>query len=84
MFAAITGKVAGIIVEASTNSPLPGANVIIEGTYLGAATNEDGYYSILNIPPGVYNLNVTMMGYKKVIEGATTIEEATRVTSMGA
>jgi hypothetical protein len=43
--AAVTGKIAGIVTDAETGEPLPGANVLIEGTALGAATNADGYFS---------------------------------------
>lgn len=57
------GKINGIIRDASTNEPLIGANVLIEGTTIGAATNVDGYYVITNVPPGSYNLKVSMVGY---------------------
>ena len=63
LFSATTGKITGKVVEAESGEPLPGANVIIQGTMMGAATNLDGQYVILNIPPGTYNLKATMMGY---------------------
>ncbi len=49
-----TGKITGIVKDAQTGETLVGANVVIEGTMMGAATNIDGYYVILNIPPGKY------------------------------
>ncbi len=64
--AAITGKVAGRVVDEANGQALVGANIIIEGTALGAFTDNDGYYSILNIPPGTYNVIATMMGYAKM------------------
>jgi len=65
-----TGKIAGQITDASTGEALVGANIVIEGTLLGAAAGMDGSYFIINIPPGIYNLNVTMMGYQATkIEG---------------
>ena len=64
LFAGITGKIAGRVLDAETGSPLPGANVIIEGTMMGSASDLEGYYQILNIPPGIYTLKVAMMGYK--------------------
>ena len=71
-YGAVTGKISGTIVDSETNEPLPGANVIIQGTDMGAATNINGNYTILNVAPGIYNLRITMMGYKTtVIEGIT-------------
>ena len=57
------GKISGVVKDASTNEALIGANVLIEGTTIGAATNVDGYYSIINVSPGTYNLRVSMIGY---------------------
>ena len=50
---------------AQTGEALVGANVVIEGTTDGAATNIDGYYVILNIPPGKYTLVASAVGYNK-------------------
>ena len=61
--AGTTGKISGTILDQETGQPLVGANVFVEGTVLGAATNLDGYYNILNIPPGLYTLRISMMGY---------------------
>ena len=65
-FAASTGKIAGQITDGETGEPLPGANVVIEGTSMGTASNMDGYYTILNVSPGTYSLKVTMIGYREV------------------
>lgn len=63
IFAGTTGKIAGEVTDEETGEPLPGANVSIEGTTMGAATDVDGYYVSLNVPPGTYNLKATMIGY---------------------
>lgn len=57
------GKINGIVRDADANEPLIGANVLIEGTSIGAATNIEGYYVITNIQPGFYSLRVSMVGY---------------------
>lgn len=57
------GKITGVVKDASTGEALIGANVLIEGTSIGAATNVDGYFVILNIPPKNYNLKASMVGY---------------------
>ncbi|HGY56566.1 MAG TPA: TonB-dependent receptor, partial [Caldithrix abyssi] len=63
LFAGTTGKISGVVKDADTGEPLPGANVVIEGTALGASTDMDGFYSIINVPPGVYTLRVIYIGY---------------------
>jgi hypothetical protein len=65
--AAITGKIAGIVVDASTGEPLPGANVVIEGTDRGSACDADGYYFISRLDPGTYRVQARMMGYTSVV-----------------
>jgi len=58
-----TGKVSGVVKDAASGEPLISASVMIQGTNSGAATNLDGSYSILNVPPGTYVLKVSMIGY---------------------
>jgi outer membrane receptor protein involved in Fe transport len=66
----ITGKIAGRVTDTNTGEALPYVNVVIDGTSVGAATDLDGYYSILNIAPGTYNLKVSAIGYSPLrIEG---------------
>ncbi len=60
--AATTGKIAGTIRDA-TGEPLIGVNVMLEGTNYGAATNVEGYYVILNVPPGSYDLKASYIGF---------------------
>lgn len=74
LFAGITGKVAGKVTEATSGDPLIGANVNITSTYLGGATDVNGHYTILNIPPGTYDLNVTMIGYRPVVIKEVRVE----------
>jgi hypothetical protein len=56
VYAGTTGKIAGRIIDSNTNEPLVAANVIIEGSLMGATTDNDGLYYIINIPPGTYNV----------------------------
>lgn len=65
VFAGETGKIAGTIKDQSTGERLPGINIIIQGTTLGAATDIDGNYIINNIPPGAYTVIVSGVGYQK-------------------
>ena len=70
--AGITGKVKGYVTDMETGDPLPGANVQIVGTTLGAATDPEGNYFILNVPPGQHVLRVSYIGYIEA-EGAVSV-----------
>lgn len=58
------GKLEGIVKDAGTKDNLPGVNIMLKGTYYGAATGFDGKYSIDKINPGTYTVEVTLIGYK--------------------
>ena len=59
-----TGKLSGVVTDASTGEPLPGANVVIVGTQLGTAADVDGSYFILGVPVGVYDIQASFVGYQ--------------------
>lgn len=66
-FAQLTvGKFSGTVVDKATREPLPAASVRVDGTTMGAMANDKGEYFILNVPPGVYNLIVNVIGYTPV------------------
>jgi len=64
--ASTTGKIAGIVTDSETGEPLIGVNVIISELGIGAATDVSGYYAILNLPPGAYDLTANYIGYSAV------------------
>lgn len=66
LFAQTTGKIAGTVTDRETGDPLPGANVVVEGTTLGAATDINGNYVILNVPVGTYAVRASFIGYETV------------------
>ncbi len=74
------GKIAGRVVDKQTGEPLPGVNIVIEGSTLGAATDLDGNYVILNVPSGKYTLRASFVGYGRVrIENVrVTVDQTTR------
>ncbi|MCR4438101.1 MAG: TonB-dependent receptor [bacterium] len=79
--AQFTGKITGQVVDAESGQALAGANVVVVGTYMGAATDAKGWYVILNVPPGRHRLEVFYLGYKKVsIDGVEVrIDRTARV-----
>ena len=72
--AATKGKIKGSITDADTGEPLIGANVIIQGTSQGAATDLDGNFLILAVSPGVYKLRASMIGYETMIQTQVIVE----------
>jgi outer membrane receptor protein involved in Fe transport len=64
VYAGTTGKISGKIVDAESGDGLPGVNVVIEGTTLGAATNVNGDYFIIGVPPALYSISARMIGYQ--------------------
>jgi len=76
-----TGKITGKATDSETGEALPGVNVILVGTNLGAATDEDGNYTILNVPPGQYTVQASFIGYAQtqVSNVEVNIDLTTRV-----
>ncbi len=63
-----TGKIAGRVTDAKTSEPLIGANVVIQGMTMGASTDQDGYFFILNISPGNYSVTTSYIGYQTITQ----------------
>ncbi len=61
--AGITGKLAGKVTDAQTKEALIGVNVVVTATRLGGATDLDGNYFVINLPPGTYTIRATLLGY---------------------
>jgi len=57
------GKISGTVTDAKTGDALPGVNVYISELSLGAATDLNGNYVILNVVPGEYTLRASYIGY---------------------
>lgn len=64
VFGGTTGKISGKIIDADTGDELPAVNVVLVGTTMGASTDLNGYYTMLQVPPGSYSLQASMIGYK--------------------
>ena len=67
VFGGTTGKITGRVTDKSTGESLVGGNTILVGTPFGAATDVEGKYFILNVPPGVYSLRAVLVGYGPVL-----------------
>ncbi len=65
-FASTTGKITGLITDSETGEPLIGANVIIAELDMGTSSDFSGYFALLNIPPGTYDVTANYIGYSSV------------------
>ena len=78
LFAGTTGKITGKVTDTQSGEPLIGANILIVGTNLGAATDAEGKFLILNIPPGNYSVRISYLGYETVlVEGVKIVVDQT-------
>ena len=80
-----TATIKGKVLDASTNKPLPGANVLIMNTSIGTATDLDGNYILRLVPLGPWTLKASFVGYKPVTEDImirdnTTLERDFQLT----
>ncbi|MBO33214.1 MAG: hypothetical protein CMM74_09610 [Rhodospirillaceae bacterium] len=67
LMAVTTGKIAGRVVDSETGLSLAGANIIVEGTMIGSASDSKGEYFILDVSPGVYTIRAEVIGYKILV-----------------
>jgi iron complex outermembrane receptor protein len=73
--AADDGRISGKIFDATTSQPLPGANIQIAGSVLGAMSDNRGHFTIARVPAGRHTLRATYIGYEPgilevTVEGA--------------
>ncbi|MEZ4911073.1 MAG: TonB-dependent receptor [Saprospiraceae bacterium] len=61
------GTITGQISDKLTNEPIIGANVVLIGTDKGTATDLDGKFSLLDVVPGIYSIEISYIGYNPVV-----------------
>ena len=66
VFSQTSGKISGKIIEASNETPMVGANIIIVQTQAGISADENGYFNLINVSPGKYSVKAMMIGYETV------------------
>ncbi|MBN2279181.1 MAG: TonB-dependent receptor [Candidatus Marinimicrobia bacterium] len=70
------GNINGQITDKKTGEPIPGVNIIVKGTYYGTAADDQGRFFIRSITAGVYDISVSMIGYKQVILAGINVLES--------
>ncbi len=68
LWAGTTGKIVGKVTDKTSDIPLPGVNIILKDTYFGASSDQDGNFIILNLPPGTYDVEISMLGYQTLLK----------------
>lgn len=63
-----TGVITGSVMDISTQQPLPGVNVIIEDTEMGAASDLEGNFIVRKVPLGFYHVRFSAIGYKPLVK----------------
>ena len=61
--AGTNGTLEGTVSDKQSKELLPGATIKISGLNIGAVTDPNGYYTINNIPSGIYDVVVSYVGY---------------------
>ena len=79
LFGQGSGSIKGRVFDKKTGDPLPGANVIVLSTSLGAATNLEGRFDIRNVPTGKMTFKASYIGYvsstmERTVRADTTVE----------
>jgi len=64
----VSGKISGLVVDASTGEPVVGARVSVVGSDIGTITDIDGEYFIMNLSGGKYDLSIDIMGYESLVK----------------
>ncbi|MEZ4764671.1 MAG: carboxypeptidase-like regulatory domain-containing protein [Calditrichia bacterium] len=83
VFAQQAGKISGVVRDKANGEPLPGVNVIVEESLLGASTDADGSYVILNVPPGTYTISFEYIGYQSIkVENVRVVPDITKRLDM--
>ncbi|HVN47948.1 MAG TPA: TonB-dependent receptor [Bacteroidota bacterium] len=77
--AEVPGKISGKVIDKSTKEGMIAANIVVEGTSLGASTDVDGNFTIQAVPSGIYTIKASYIGYSseakteiRVVSGGTT------------
>jgi hypothetical protein len=73
VYGGTTGKIAGKVTDAQTGEPLVGVNVLVVGMTLGASSDIDGEYFVLNVPPGTYTVRASAVGYTAMTVNAVKV-----------
>lgn len=64
---AVEYQIKGTVIDKSTRQPLEFVNVLVVGLGIGASTDSNGNFTITQVPPGIYRLQASFLGYKTAL-----------------
>ena len=67
------GTLTGRVLDATTNQPLPSANILVEALDRGTATGPDGRFTLRELPTGTYAVRVSMVGYETAVRTPVSV-----------
>ncbi len=75
------GRIQGTVTDEQTGLAIPNANIMVQGTTIGTATDGDGSFFILNVPSGTYTVEVSFIGYqtKRILDVAVEYDKTVRL-----
>ncbi len=74
------GSVKGRVLDSSNLSPIPGANIVVAGTDIGAASDLDGRFIIQGFKPGTYHITASALGFASMSRGEVSVSAGRVVT----
>ena len=78
-----TGIIKGIVIDLKEKVPLIGVNILLQGTNLGAASDENGEFIILSVPTGKHSIEIMYLGYStSIVENVHVIPNQTTEVSI--
>jgi len=78
-----TGKIAGVVLDVETGSPLPKVKVWIEETGQSAITDKNGNFEIPKVYPGIYTVSAKIKGVKISVSGVLVLQNLTTTITLG-
>lgn len=68
------GSITGVVTEVKTQQPLVAVTVQVEGTHLGALTDDNGRYRITEVPAGAHTVTARRIGYARLSQAVTVVD----------
>ena len=70
------GVLEGSVIDARAREPIPFVNILLEGTTIGATTDIDGRFAVRQVPPGLYNVIASSVGYERTVKFEVQVSAA--------
>ena len=77
------GTIAGTVTDRVAATPLAGARISLLNTNLSTVTNQQGHYTLTNVPVGTYQVQVSIIGYGSATNTATVTESGIETVDFG-